>query len=903
MIHHKRRTARLRLVELLEDRMLLSAGDLDPSFGTGGKVTSSFLGPTDSDGRSVVIQQPDGKIVVAGTSFSPTGADFALARYNTNGSLDTTFGSGGTVATDFGGFEFVGGAAIETVGGISKIVVVGGASFNGPDDFALARYNLDGSLDASFGTGGKVTTNFTSDPFNPFNNSSDLASSVAIQSDGKIVVAGGTSFNGPGDFALARYNTNGSLDDGSLADSNPLDSFGTGGKVTTNFTSDPFNTFNNSFDQANGVAIQSDGKIVAAGVSSFNGPGDFALARYNMNGSLDDGSLADSNPLDSFGTGGKVTTNFTSDPFNTSSDQATSVAIQSDGKIVAAGGTSFNAPNEFALARYNMNGSLDGTFGTGGEVTTDFTSGPLRNFSQANGVAIQSNGKIVAAGTASTPSEAFALARYNTNGSLDTTFGTGGEVTTRVQSAVSAIAQSMALQSDGKIVVAGSTGSGDFALARYKTDGSLDTTFGTGGRVTTDFGSFDQASSVAIQSDGKIVVVGTSNADFALARYNTNGSLDTGFGIGGKVTTDFASTTDQANSVAIQSDGKIVVVGDLFNFSNGTSDFALARYNKNGSVDTSFGQGGKLVTGFASNGFNTNDVAQGVAIQGDGKIVVVGTASGFTGSGFGSDIALARYNPNGILDTGFDKDGKVTTSFGPATQEQGFAVVIQSNGRIVVAGSTAASPGADDFALVRYKSNGSLDTSFGQGGLVATDFFGTDDVARSIALQSDGKIVVAGSISGILTPGTFDFALGGMTPTATSTVASVRAAGSTRISPAAPTRPSASPSSPTATSWWPARPHHGPTRILFSPWRLPGDDEEDQIPGRRQADQRHHRRRDVRCRARRGRRRGDRADRRAPPDPRPRQTRQARCLVTVARCAPGPRRIAQGASSARERLR
>ncbi|MDX3248117.1 calcium-binding protein [Streptomyces sp. ME18-1-4] len=391
-----------------------------------------------------------------------------------------------------------------------------------------------GDLDPTFGTGGKVITNF---------GGTDFATSV--QADGKIVAAGFTSAGGANDFALARYNTNGSLDT----------TFGTGGKVTTDF--------GGTNDGAHAVAVQPDGKIVAAGQSGSGFTLDFALARYNTDGSLDT----------TFGTGGKVTTSF-----GASFNQAFGVVLQTDGKIVAAGTTNAGAGDDFAVARYNTDGSLDTSFGTGGLVTTDFGTG---SSDEASGVALQSDGKIVLAGSSdSGGTEDFALARYNTDGSLDTTFGTGGKVTTSFGG--NEFADGVVVQTDGKIVAAGFTNAGgtqDFALARYNTDGSLDTTFGTGGKIVTNFGGDDVALGVALQTDGKIVAAGFTNAggtqDFALARYNTDGSLDTCFGTGGKVITNFGGT-DRADGVTVQTDGKIVAAGR--SNAGGTFDFALARY-------------------------------------------------------------------------------------------------------------------------------------------------------------------------------------------------------------------------------------------------------------------------------------------------------------------------------------
>jgi uncharacterized delta-60 repeat protein len=224
-----------------------------------------------------------------------------------------------------------------------------------------------------------------------------------------------------------------------------------------------------------------------------------------------------------------------------------------------------------------------------------------------------------------------------------------------------------------------------------------------------------------------------SNYDFALARYNTDGTLDTNFGTGGKVITAIGSSTDVAESVAIQSDGKIVAAGFSNNGSN--NDFALVRYNTNGTLDTTFDSDGKVTTAIGS----ANDVAYSVAIQSDGKIV----AAGYSRSGGSNDdFALVRYNTDGSLDTSFDSDGKVTTAIG-GSNDYAESVTIQSDGKIVAAGHSYMSSNYD-FTLARYNTDGTLDTSFGTNGKVATAIGGSDDVAYSVAIQSDGKIVAAG---------------------------------------------------------------------------------------------------------------------------------------------------------------
>jgi uncharacterized delta-60 repeat protein len=405
-----------------------------------------------------------------------------------------------------------------------------------------------GTLDASFGSGGRVTTDFAG--------SGDGAGAIAVQPEGKLVAAGGATINGEADFALARYDSNGALDT----------SFGTDGRVTTDF--------GGRYEGASSIALQGDGKIVVAGGSVIGLFDNFALARYNTDGTLDT----------TFGSGGKVITDF-----GEVSSQAYSVAVQPDGKIVAAGYANIDGEEDFALARYNANGTLDATFGAGGKVTTDF--GHLeQGFSYAVGfsLAVQPDGKIAVAGQAYIGAGFdVALARYESDGTLDGSFGTGGKVITDFGGR-NDLASSVAVLPDGNLVVAGQAnvvrGLG-FALARYNSSGTLDDSFGAGGIVTTDFGLLDQgfsvayAASLAVQPDGRIVAAGRAyiNGDFhsGLARYNSDGTLDVSFGTGGKVTADFRgpNDSDQFSSVAVQPDGKIVVAV------SGLGDFTLARYN------------------------------------------------------------------------------------------------------------------------------------------------------------------------------------------------------------------------------------------------------------------------------------------------------------------------------------
>lgn len=402
-----------------------------------------------------------------------------------------------------------------------------------------------GSLDFSFNGTGLRTTDFVG--------GDDYGNAVAVQADGRIVVVGFATVGTDTDFAVARYNSDGTLDT----------TFNGTGRVLTDIAGNG--------DSANSVAIQSDGKILAAGYGNDGSNNNFAVVRYNANGSLDT----------TFNGTGKVIT-----PFGTNFSIASSVAVQSDGKIVLAGYVLNGLDFDFAIARYNANGTLDTTFNGTGQL---ILAAPGTD-DQINSIALQADGKIVLAGysTDNAGTTDCVVARLNTNGTLDATFNGTGKVTTSL-SAADETFTAVAVQSDGKIVAAGKASNGvdyDFAVVRYTAAGALDTTFNGTGKVLTPFGTGDDSiSGMALQTDGKIVVAGTSlggsGNTCAVARYTGAGSLDTTFNGTGKTTIDFGATNNGVGGVALQSDGKIVVVGSV-----GTvSDFAVARlYGGNGAT-------------------------------------------------------------------------------------------------------------------------------------------------------------------------------------------------------------------------------------------------------------------------------------------------------------------------------
>jgi uncharacterized delta-60 repeat protein len=403
-------------------------------------------------------------------------------------------------------------------------------------------------------------------------------------------------------------------------------------------------------------------------------------------------------------------------------------------------------------------GDLDPTFGTDGKVITDFAG----HDDGSGGVAIQSDGKIVVAGfaaTSDTPdTDDFALARYNNDGTLDTSFGTGGKVTTDF-GAADDVARKVALQADGKIVVVGLHLNGTesaFALARYTTSGKLDQSFGQGGKVLTTFPGMpanERSRFIVIQVDQKILIggnVGTNQAtgpDFALARYNPDGSLDQTFGDGGLVTTNISSTLDNAWAAVVQSSGKIVVGGFslIFDVSTqtSTSEFSLVRYKSNGTVDTTFGTDGTgvVLTEFSGDQANIVDLALGA----DESIIALGTDVPDFNPGPIDRFVLAKYSADGILDSTFGDGGRVVTHFRAGSSDDASALLLQPDGRIIVSGSTVTANGDRDFAFARYDSDGTLDASFGVDGLLTTAISTGDDSANGLALQPDGRLVVAGS--------------------------------------------------------------------------------------------------------------------------------------------------------------
>lgn len=412
-----------------------------------------------------------------------------------------------------------------------------------------------------------------------------------------------------------------------------------------------------------------------------------------------------------FGSGGHVLSSFSNHY-----DAANAVTVQPDSKIVIAGTSAVSGSktgNDFLVARYNADGSVDSSFGSGGHAATDFNA--LNDRAEAVALQPQTDGtnKILVAGLATTTKKGaaydlFGLARYNANGTLDTTFGSKGKVTTDLGNTSWAFA--MAVDGSGRTVVAGYTGGNVAALVRYTASGALDTTFGSGGKLVTGIHLANQTrlDSIALQTDGKIVLAGTtidpatSTPEFVVARFNSNGTTDTGFGSGGLVTT-LVGGGEHFGGVALQGNGKIVVSGSE---STGFDPFALylLRYNADGTPDMGFGTGGvEAVPSPGKSGDGGIDAhGSGVAVQADGKIVAGGQFYDTTAQQW--NLAALRVNSNGTVDSGYGSGGWATVQF--ASNDTVEAIALQPDGRLLLAGyAKPTSTGPTEVALVRFLSS------------------------------------------------------------------------------------------------------------------------------------------------------------------------------------------------------
>jgi uncharacterized delta-60 repeat protein len=648
------------VVRYLED------GTPDHSFGTNGHV---FVEPIayEKYGHVAVDLQDDGKIITSVAMLNLVDQGFVMFRFNANGTLDDSFGTNGKVKTDFG---FVNGASAMALKcqDDGKIVVAGGNSITG----ITARYLTDGTLDTGFGDNG-ITLE---DHFH--------WRSVLIQPDGKMVVGGSAidTLIWYVNFALARYNEDGSLDA----------SFGADGRVMTGLPQ------NNIY--GNCLITREDEKFILAGSSygggsvTVNDDFDVVLAGYHSDGSLDN----------SFATDGIAVLDAGS-----AADVANSVAAGSNDRLFLGGYVHVNSNmNRNVVMGLNAGGAFDTTFSSNGistiqESSVDFAS----TFTSVNDL------QMLAAGSAD---GTLSMVKYNNVEELDYLYGRNGIVKTKIKGR----ANSIVSQPSNKVII-----TTDSLLCRFSDSGSPDFAFGVDGVIAID--SVTLVESV-VQPDGKIVVAGNKTlpeSKFTVLRFNSDGTPDLEFGMDGMTFTDFGNNGDHVYSCALQQDGKIILAGNTkINDSFTTPDdydFAIARYNPDGTPDSTFGLNGKVITTLSS----SVDHCSSIALQPDGKMLCTGMSD--------SALALIRYDSNGELDAAFGSGGTFISS---DIAQFGNKVLVQQDNKVLVL--------ADRQRMLRFMPNGSIDETF-----IITQLLpgpGPNEGLYDAFVQSDGSIALAGTM-------------------------------------------------------------------------------------------------------------------------------------------------------------
>lgn len=581
-----------------------------------------------------IIEQTDGKIIIAGEFKSyDYKSKNRIARLNADGTTDNSF----NVAT--GANAAINTAALQADG---KIVITGGfTSYNGIAKNRIARINADGTLDTTFEPGSG---------FNSYN-------SITIQTDGKILIGGYfTTYNGVARKHIARLNSDGTLDT----------SFGTVVGLDSTVKE---------------IVLQPDGKILIIGdFLAFDGISRKNIARLNADGTLD----------------------ITFNPGNGANGIET-IAVQADGKILIGGYFStYNFASRSCFARLNSDGTLDSTFNLG----TGF-DGSVRKITP------QSNGKMVIAGsfTSYNGTAKNSLAKLNSDGTLDTTLDSG----TGANESIYAIT----VKTDGKILTGGNFTSFNTTLigrlTQLNTDGTIDTTFLNPGGFGS--GSNQSISRMALQQNGKILITGEFFSSYngiatkRLARLNADGTLDTAFNTGtGPSSSVYAITT--------QPDGKILIGGRFGNY-NGVSRNGIARLNSDGTLDTTFNIG----TG-------VNNSIYSIAVQTDGKILISGLFTSYNGV---TRNKFAQINSDGTLDTAFDP--------GTGPDSVIYSIVTQTDGKIIIAGNFKNYKGIPKQCITRLNSDGTFDSSFNLG--ISIDW--NVDVVK---IQPDGKLLISGTFIG-----------------------------------------------------------------------------------------------------------------------------------------------------------
>jgi len=635
----------------------LTNGLPDPSFGTGGYYLSqSFLG-TNSAPVCVYLQS-NGKINVAGSKSNPNhaGLDIALYQFNTNGTLDTSFNNGAgfveTTVSSSGDNDYTDLAcdmAIMTSPSQPSVLVLTG-EYSSPTHkpvVLLVSYNLDGTLNTNFGIGGIVTSDLN--PSYRGFSALNLIIQGTLFRPRTITVFGGAASTGTNAYFLAaRYNSAGVLD--------------------TNFA-------------ANGYAV------IPVSLWNYDIPGGMALQGTN---------------------------------------------------VILAGSSRFTTNvNNYAMSAVRVDGTghLDYSFGDDGYLFADVGE----RKAVLNSLLVQPDGKILTGGyfnrAGFSVSNVLALARCRVDGTPDYLFGYEGKLTLPLSAGLRTM--TMALQSDGKILatVTYSGGGNNSTVIRFRTNGTIDTSFGTNGFWGENSFSIY---AIRVQPDGKIILGGSDDSQFYAARLNANGSLDATFGSSG-----FASIVlggEEApgkNGLLFQPDGKIILGGTVMDLTQNVYEFGVTRFYADGTIDIPFGTVGRTV---ASSSNLTYDFGNAVGLQSDGKILIGGYV---LLSSTASYFCMARFTTNGVLDTTFGANGFAITSV--PGQQQGMAMAVQLNDKILLAGVNS-NPGTNNQAVIcQYNADGSLDPTFGASGSTNVDFgSGLDQGIQAMSLDYSGRIVLGG---------------------------------------------------------------------------------------------------------------------------------------------------------------
>ncbi len=666
----------------------LAGGALDASFGDGGAVTiAGFYGTR-------IATLADGRVLVAGVAESgATQHDFALARYRADGTRDASFGQGGLRTTDFQQRTDVPQAIAVAADG--TIVLAGRAVMPayGSSGIAIARYDAQGSLLASRA-------------IKLYDDSADMIEALAVGPDGRLHGIGlWRTFTAAGAIVMRIG-----------ADLAPDPTFGNAGIALL-----PISTPHEAYTGT----VSADGRILIGGLITIGSNDRMLLARLLPGGAIDT----------SFGDGGWSESTFPGQ----SEAYLTQLALTGS-RIVAA--VRPESLDDFAIAAFTATGALDPGYGNGGVVRVDFHGGA----DHALAIAAHGDGLLVA-GSATSAGPAlveYGFVRLRTDGTLDPAFGSGGRAEAGFESPVPSRATAVATLPDGRVVVAGHAGASftgrDVAIVRHLADGALDPSFGDGGRVTTDFGGGeDAAGAIAVQADGRLLVAGlvssAGNRRVGVLRYLTDGSIDTSFGSGGTTLVDGGILGSERPAVALQADGRIVVAATAYG-SGGTTDFLVLRLTTAGQPDTTFGSGGRVLVDASG----ARDFATAVQVRGDGSILVAGSG----GTGANLQFQLVALNGDGTLLGGFGSGGRVAVDF-DGSSDVAYALAVVGEGaaqRIHLAGSATVS-GAARFAAATLDANGALVPGFGSGGK-ATFAFGPGPHAATALTADTQRLILAG---------------------------------------------------------------------------------------------------------------------------------------------------------------